>query len=291
MSCPFVITKGTRKGETCNKPSKNEQIRYCRDHVRNIGVQKELLAQGIDITGGSTEMKPVVNKSIVGSQLTSDDTNIRPIDAKYTTPIIKPIAVTGKEKEQKKKSTFVSSFESNIDHKISNAPADGPINMDSVYDELDSEEEEEDEGAVEQERVISEQRAIIENQQQQILQQQRRITSMYTMKQIMYVGLNATASMIEGISPEKLEGYQNKVATSPAINEIMDEMSADMESLIGFSEMPAWMRLGLTMGAIASATVAEKSGVYIREVKEPITNAPIPEELVSEEHFAPAYKE
>lgn len=285
MSCPFVITKGARKGETCNKPSKNDQIKYCRDHVRNIGVQKELLAQGIDITGGST----TPNKPMVASQLTTDDNNIRPIDSKYNTPIIKAPPIPAKVKEQNKKSSFISSFESNIDHKISNTPADSAIDMDTVYDHLESEDE--DEVAVAQEHVISEQRAIIENQQQQILQQQRRITSMYTMKQIMYVGLNATASMIEGISPEQLDGYQSKVATSPAINEIMDEMSADMESLIGFSEMPAWMRLGLTMGAIASATVAEKSGVYVREVQEPIANAPIPEQLVSDEHFTPAYKE
>lgn len=288
MSCPFVITKGARKGETCNKPSKNDQIKYCRDHVRNIGVQKELLAQGIDITGGST----APTKSIVPSQLTTDDTTIRPIDSKYNIPIINPPPAPAKVKDQNKKSSFITSFESNIDHKISNTPADSAIDMDTVYDHLESDDEDDDdEGAVAHERVISEQRAIIENQQQQILHQQRRITSMYTMKQIMYVGLNATASMIEGISPEKLDGYQSKVATSPAINEIMDEMSADMESLIGFSEMPAWMRLGLTMGAIASATVAEKSGVYVRDVKEPIPSAPIPEELVSDEHFTPAYKE
>lgn len=289
MSCPFVITKGSRKGEICGKASKSNVIHYCRDHIRNIGVQKELLAQGIDVNGGSTELKPTMTAP---PQLTTGGPNIKPVDSKYNTPIIKMQPPPVKVLDEMKKSSFITAFETNIDHKIANTPDDATVNMDTVYDEIDSDDEEEiDEGAVAQERIIEHQRAVIEDQQQQILQQQRRITSMFTLKQIMYVGLNATAGMIETISPEKLDGYQIKVATSPAINDIMDEMTADVDAMMGFSEMPAWMRLGLTMGAIASATVAEKSGVYIQEPKKPVVDGSLPEELVPPEHFAPAYKE
>lgn len=273
--CPFVITKGSRKGEVCGKASKSERIKYCKDHIRNVGVQKELLAEGIDVTGERVE------NSVEGKGM-MEMKGVKQIDAKYNKPIVK----VEKEEKKEKKKTFITAFESNIDEKMYEMREDEKMNMDDIYDEIELEEEEEEEN-----KIIEEQRRVIENQQKQILQQQRRITSMFTMKQIMYVGLNTVAGMIENCSPEKLEGYQMKVGTSPAINEIMDEMSADMDEMIGFSEMPAVMRLALTMGALASATVVEKSGVYVREVKEEVVGGTIPEGLKEEKNFEAAYKE
>lgn len=292
-SCPFILTKGVRKGEACGGKVSKVELIYCRTHLRNIGVQKELMNKGIDITAPS---RPVVTAAPVNQPSGNGQPGVKPVDPKYK-PAVIPYPDKKPTKEKVKKETenaFANAFESSLDEKLLSVADDQQLDMDRVYDDMDYDEkyDEELEEELPPERIIEHQQTIIDNQREQLQRAEKRLMGMFTVKQLMFVGLNQSAQIAEAIAPESLEGYQAKVMGSNEVNALLDEMAGDVEAMIGFSDMPAYLRLLFTMGTIASATTVEnKLGIKVQrpvEMRAQLRENPGDYEV---KDFEAAYKE
>lgn len=258
-TCPFVITKGNRQGQTCSERTK-PGIKYCRTHLRNLGVKRELGV--LPVNTPETDFQPSVPKEI---------------NSDYKTPIPKGKLPKLKPDPEAKKSAFIDAFNKNLDSKLDATVSE--LDMKTVYDELDvaDDVDEELEEELEDEIDDNKYQALkkeLQFEKEQNLKAQRRINSMFTMKQCLFTGVKAVSDIAEHVAGENLKGYSETVMKSNEVNALLDEMSDDFEVLIGFSEMPCSVRLILTLGILGSA-------VYTKNVTGNVCQAPNPRNMAS----------
>lgn len=249
-TCPFVITKGNRTGQICGEKTK-PGIKYCRTHLRNLGVKRELGV--LPVNTPETDFQP----SVAPKEINSD---YNPSIPKGKLPKLKP-------DPEAKKSAFIDAFNKNLDSKLDSVISE--LDMKEVYDELDvaddvnEELEEELEDEIDDNKYQSLKKEL-QFEKEQNLKAQRRINSMFTMKQCLFTGVKAVSDIAENFS-DNLKGYSDTVMKSNEINALLDEMSDDFEVLIGFSDMPCSVRLLLTMGILGSVVYTKNAcNVVIR---------------------------
>lgn len=293
-TCPFIISKGARKGQVCGLKSKSSTVKYCRHHIRNIGVQQELINNGVDIDS------TIKNKFLSDTRVTSSPTvsrEMKPINPSYAPPIIKR-PVTKEAVKEEEDSLFVTAFSRSLDTKLKEETVD----MDRVYDDDDEEdnanEDNYDIDTPTGDTEITRMRKEIEMLRQQQLISQRRIEGMFCMKQVIFVGVKTVAEIAEGFAPETMNGYTKDVLTSESINSILDEMSADLEVMSGYADQPAYIRLAMNLSSIAAVTCIRNQQGYL--VQKP-ADIPCPQPSLpgneqqdkqqEDKDFTPAYKE
>lgn len=285
-TCPFIISKGQRKGQVCGLKSKSSTVKYCRHHIRNIGVQQELINNGVDVDSTIKNNIAASNPSI--------SREVKPINPSYAPPIIKR-PVTKEAVKEQEDSAFVTAFTRNLDTKLK----DETVDMDRVYDDDD----EEDNGDVDNYDIdtpgadteVARMRKEIEMLREQQAISQRRIEGMFCMKQVVFVGVKTVAEIAEAFAPETMNGYTKEVLTSEAINSVLDEMSADLEVLTGYADHPAYIRLAMNMSAIAAVTcIKNQQGYLVQKPADiPCRQPALPEQHDEQEEkdFIPAYKD
>jgi hypothetical protein len=253
-TCPFVITKGNRQGQTCSERTK-PGIKYCRTHLRNLGVKRELGVLPVCTNSTpETDFQPSVPKEI---------------NSDYKTPIPKGKLPKLKPDPEAKKSAFIDAFNKNLDSKLDATVSE--LDMKTVYDELDvaDDVDEELEEELEDEIDDNKYQALkkeLQFEKEQNLKAQRRINSMFTMKQCLFTGVKAVSDIAEHVAGENLKGYSETVMKSNEVNALMDEMSEDLEVLIGFTDLPCSVRLILTMGILGSTVYTKNMcNIVVRE--------------------------
>lgn len=247
-TCPFVITKGNRKGQVCGDKTK-PGIKYCRMHSRNLGVKQEL---------------GVLSASM------SDQTSIpRNINPDYVAKVPRNLLPKIKKDENAKKSAFIDAFNKNLDTKLDSSVSE--LDMNEIYDEfdvadnVDAEIEDDVNENIDNDKVRALEKEL-QFEREQNLKAQRRINCMFTMKQCLFTGVKAVSDIAEHIGGDNLNGYSDTVMNSEEINALLDEMSDDFEVLVGFSEMPCSVRLLLTMGILGSAVYTKNvTGLAIKK--------------------------
>lgn len=250
-TCPFVITKGRREGQICGEKTK-PGVKYCRIHLRNLVVKEEL---------GIIPPRP------------EPDEGPKNINSIYTKSIPVEKIPRKKPNEENKKKAFIDAFNKHIDNKLDTAGAvfDSEVKMKEIYDELDVGDdvdefvEDEIEEEVDDPKLASLKKEL-EFEKEQNVKAQRRINAMFTMKQCLFTGVKASADICEHVCGDNLKGYSETVMKSNEVNALLDEMSDDFETLIGFSEMPCSIRLLLTMGILGSAVYTQNiTGCVIKK--------------------------
>lgn len=289
-TCPFVLTKGTRKGQVCGAKSKSRDIVYCRTHLRNVGVQQELVDKGVDI---DTVVKNPIVSNIDTPPSSTNKNSIRPINSSYAPPIIKSSKIKDVAK-QEEDSAFITAFSKSLDDKL----AADSVDMDDIYEDFNEEDDNIDQSdhhissPDDNPEMIAMKREL-EHLRQQKAAAERRIMSMFTMKQVLFVGIKTVSEIAEHMS-DNLNGYTDDIIRSDQVNAILDEMADDLNVITGFSDQPAYIRLGITMAAIGSTTLLRnQSGVRVREpnLPTPVVAPPIDIPISSDEKFTPPYKD
>lgn len=262
-TCPFVLTRGLRKGEICGVKNKIGSS-FCRYHQ-------------------DKEDNKVIKES--------DPLVVKQIDGSYVPPIIKDT----KKHEDHQESEFIKAFSKHVDANI----GDNDANMDLIYEDSDDNDEDYDDSIQnEYSRVDDPEVARLKKQVEDLRSQQeasqKYIRAMFTMKQVMFAGLKVVTETAESFYPDGLQGYTKDVLVNDEINAILDEMARDLEQMVGYSDMPSYIRLPLSMCAIASTTaLRNRSGIIVK----PPQNEVPPSETINndqplpEDKFQPAYKE
>lgn len=253
--CPFVMIRGSRKGQICGEKTKGKDSKYCRAHLRTIGVKMEL---GDLPRSRSTED---IRSFSVG------DNNInkpRPINNNYNPVVVDSVNI--KKPEVDKKKGFATAFSKHLDKKISD-PNDN-IDMDEIYNDVDiADDVEDDDIPLEEDDKVKYYKKELESAREETLRAQRKINSMFTMKQLLFTGVKTVSDIGEKLGGDNMKGYSTAVMTSDAINALLDEMSDDLETIVGFTDMPASVRLLATMGVIGSSVYTKNiTGVSVKEI-------------------------
>jgi hypothetical protein len=262
--CPFIMIRGNRKGQTCNEKIRSEGSKYCRAHLRTIGVKMEM--GDIPRSHSLDDMKPDKPK---------------PINDKYK-PIVLD-SVTIKKPDVDKKKGFATAFAKHLDKKTSDPNEN--IDMEEIYNDVDiADDVEDDEIPVEEDENLKYYKKELESAREETLKAQRKINSMFTMKQLLFTGVKTVSDVGEKLGGDNMKGYSNAVMTSDAINSLLDEMSDDLETIIGFSELPASVRLLATMGVIGSSVYTKNlTGVSVKEINPKNVPAHVPKNQPEEE--------
>jgi hypothetical protein len=250
-TCPFVITKGNRKGQVCSEKLRNKNSKYCRAHLRNIGVKIEL--------GDIPRSKSIDDLSKLSKNVP------RPVDNKYKPTVVENVTI--KKIEPNKNRAFATAFAKEMDENLADDNAE--VDMDEIYDRVDvaDDVDEEDIPVDDEDPKVQYLKKQLESSRSETLKAQRKISSMFTMKQLLFIGVKKVSDVGEILGGEKMNGYSKTVMSSDSINALLDEMSDDLESMIGFSELPAHFRLLGTMGVIgASVYTNNTSGVTALEI-------------------------
>ncbi len=251
MTCPHVFLKGNRQGQICGAKSVSEEINFCRVHVQNQSAKRELIDKGI----------------IEKPEVVVDLSKPKPIDSQYKPKYKQKKKSRNKKKINNKESSFITSFSDNLDKKLNDGDEFTNLNLDDLYDDDFLKDDPGSIDEFEEDSENSRSELIEENKQlrEENLRASRKISSMFSLKSLAFLGLAQSSTIIESLYPDGLKGYTQNVITNEEINKLLDEMSADLDYLIGLSDQPPYVRLLVAMGLIAGTTLCEnKTGVKMK---------------------------